>query len=139
MLFFAGHEEGEIVEPGFVLPAEIAELSLIVGRSAAQEARRGPFEQTSLPLDDRPEVDAFFREARFRSEIGALEDSLLLQFFEADQKMVARMRREALEGRIAVSRGIERQDLPEFLAGILEKIDEGEGSGAEIADAIRAG
>ena len=59
--------------------------------------------------------------------------------FETDQHGISRKGRETLIRRIAVSGGIQREHLPQFLSGIGEKIGEFVGGGAKVADAEAAG
>src|SRR5215831_12265520 len=72
-------------------------------------------------------------------KIAGFENSLLNQFFKANQKVVPSMCREALKWRITVPRGIEWENLPPFLSRIFQEIDKRECRGSEITNSGRAG
>src|ERR1700754_1592492 len=65
------------------------------------------------------------------------EPAPLDQHFEGDEQRVAGEGGDGGVGRGAVADGVEREHLPESLLGGGEEVGEGEGRGAEVADAAR--
>ena len=74
-----------------------------------------------------------------RLELGGSEQAFFLQGIEVDEIGVAGKGRAALIGAVAVARGAQRQDLPDLLARVGQKIHELERFFAKAANAIRAG
>jgi hypothetical protein len=62
------------------------------------------------------------------------EQAFFHQTFQTDEQRITGECREALIRRVAVTCGAERQNLPQSLSGVLQKIDEAAGFEAEIPD-----
>ena len=84
-------------------------------------------------------VDGGFGKWRNAREVGGLQQTLIAQAFEAEEQRIAGEGGETLVGRIAISGGIQRQHLPQFLSGIGQEVGELVGGRAEVADAEACG
>jgi len=102
------------------------------------EIVKGAFEQRSLELDHLAEIDSH-RESRSVAEIIRGEQSTINEPPGTDQQSFTGERREALIGRVAVSRGAEGQNLPEALPARGKKVYEGKCFITKIADAEAPG
>ena len=75
----------------------------------------------------------------FGLELGGGEQAFFLQSVEVDKIGVARKGRAALIGAVTVAGGTERQDLPDLLARLCQKIHKLECFLAKAANTVRAG
>ncbi len=85
--------------------------------------------------DDALVIDAAWHEGWPAARLGSVQQSVLDEHVEADQKRVAGKCRKRLVRRIAIAGWAERQHLPEPLTGRCEQVDERKGARPEIADA----
>ena len=69
----------------------------------------------------------------------AAEKPHLNETIEIDQERVTCTGRKALERRVSVAGGIQRQDLPEFLSRFMKKINKPVSGPAKITDAVWCG
>ena len=104
-----------------------------------EKSRRCFLQQARFPFDHRTEVHTFGRESGMRGNFGGSKDSLLVQLLETDQQRIAGLGREALERRVGVTGGIQREHLPQLLSSFFQEIDKGERFRSEVADAKGTG
>ena len=134
-----GHEEAEVVEPGRLRVREGLEGLAARRRRLLLECGEGLRQERLLELDHGPEVDLSRRELGPLLQVGSGQQALLAQAVEGDEQRVARERREALVGRVAVAGGAEGEDLPEGLAGLRQEVQEGGRLVPQLTDAVGAG
>ena len=74
---------------------------------------------------------------RFSLEVRLLKESLLLQVLRTDDIDLSRKRGKTLIRRIAESGRSQRQDLPQMLAGLFQKIDKVSRTLSQVTDSMR--
>jgi hypothetical protein len=116
--------------------AESLKPQAIVGGGAGKEVGRGLLQQRHLELNDRTIVDGFNREYWAAEQVVPAEESFLGETIEADKQRVSRAGGKTLKGRVRITSRIEGKDLPEFLSGRVQKLDETISFGAEVADTV---
>jgi len=139
LLLLARHEQSEVGQPIHIPGAELIEVLLVFMARSTQETDSSALQQRSLPLDYAAEIYVVVREGRLIAEVGGLQEFLLSQLLQADQKMISGVGREALERGIPVPGRVEWKHLPELLPCALQKIHEGECIRSEIADPVTPG
>jgi hypothetical protein len=136
--FFACHEERKVLQPFSVVLAENVEgltagLCSVCKKSASSFAKEFLFEG-----DDSAVRHAFVWNIRCIGEILRRQKSLLAKSFQIYEQGISGKCREALIRRIAVSGGVQRQDLPDFLPRPGQEFDELMSGISKIADAVDA-
>ena len=143
---FQGHVQGVVVQPfligegkGIIIIREViaaavqpSALLAPCGVGGAQDFKAAHIQSAVVHLFG---VCAPF----FGLELGGGEQAFFLQSVEVDKIGVARKGRAALIGAVTVAGGAERQDLPDLLARLCQKIHELECFLAKAANAVRAG
>src|ERR1700721_980643 len=79
-----------------------------------------------------------FRKLRHIGKVRRRQKPLLAKRFQIDEQRVSGKSREALIRRVAISRGIQRQHLPDFLPCSGQEFDELMSRISQIADAVAA-
>ena len=136
--FLERHEQGEFVEPAGVSFAESREGFALGRRTALKRpegivAARGVFQAITAPKSTWS-AGKF----RARSNCARIEIAALHQCVEADQERIAGEGGETLIRRVAVSGGPQRQNLPDTLPGIAQKVGEAMRLRSQFADAVRS-
>src|SRR5205085_12619640 len=132
-------KERVVVKPRGRLLTEGVKLAAQRWLARLFEVFEGAPEQFVFVFDDGAVLDALGRELRRFAYVLLTEQALFDQFVGTDEQSVTGEGREALIRRIAVAGRPQRQHLPERLPRPDEKIYEGVGFWAEVADAIATG
>src|SRR5208283_1282846 len=136
--FFEGHEQREFIKPGGMLPAE-GVVGFTVGWPTPLEGLKRPAKKRNLPSDDGAKVHVVRRKLRLLVQVASVEIAAFDEDLKADQQGIAGKRREALVGRITITGWAERQDLPDVLSRIAQKVREAVGLRPKLTHAISAG
>ena len=116
-----GHEQGVVLDPEGVLPDEGRDL-LPVAPPATSE--RPAQEVEAAPIDERVVDGRWVLAPVGGANLVLQEQPVLDQEVEVHEVGVARKGRGALVGRVAQTRGADRQHLPPGLARSGEEVDE---------------
>ena len=125
-----GREEGEVVEPPGVPPAEPVEVPAV---APLHEPGVHPVEEPLLERDHPGEVDMPVGELFGPGEVRRGEEAVVGQQLRADQDRVLRKRGEAVV-RVGVDRRVQGEDLPVRLPGLRKKVGEPVRRGPEVPD-----
>ena len=132
-------EHGVVGQPGEVVLAELLEAGALVVAGVVEEVGGGLFDQRKL------EAGGLCRSRRGRRAREGLamrscgDPAIVNEALQADEEGIAGEGGESGVGRTSVAGGTEREHLPETLLCGGEKVNEGVGGGAEVADAAVGG
>jgi hypothetical protein len=111
----------------------LTELSPLVPQRigvGSLEADKGFVEQFGLPQVDESKIHFVGVPLGHVGQVFNGQQAFFNEKIGADQVGIAGEGREALVGRVAVTGGAERQDLPEFASAFSQVVDEAVGEGA---------
>src|SRR5205085_7431806 len=114
---FEGHEERKVVQPRLLRGGEALDGVPPARRSVLLKGRERLLQQLLLVVDDRTVVNLSGGERGRMVERRGREQAILDQQLGAEQQRIAGEGGERLVGRVAVTGGAKRQDLPAGLAG----------------------
>jgi hypothetical protein len=84
-------------------------------------------------------IDRFDREHRDRASVVSAKKALIGEKLEADEEWIPRTGGKALKGGVGIACGVQRENLPEFLPGGVQEVDEAVRRGTEVADPVGSG
>src|SRR5262249_51142680 len=113
---FQRSEQSVVVQPMGLVETKLVIVEPQVRAPIGAEAPPGRFKQLVFEGDDRVVINGVFQERTPLITIAGSQESFFDQAVRADEQPVACERRQALVGRVAVTRGTEGQRLPPALA-----------------------
>ena len=108
-----------------------------LGRRTSPERLESSPQQGDLPRDHGAEIHLVSRKIRTQLQLAGIEITALHERVETDQQRIAGESREALIRRVPIASRAQRQNLPDALAGIAQKVGEAMCLGPQFADAVR--
>ena len=88
---------------------------------------------------DRTIVDRFDWELRDAAKVVFAKKALVDETLETDEERIPGAGGKALKGLVGIACGIQGKDLPEFLSGRVQEVDEPVCLGTEVADTVGPG